>query len=58
MTGKEIKSLRFRLGLTQEKFAQKLGVTVSSVVRWENNKRSPSPLAEKALQDLMHRLLQ
>jgi putative transcriptional regulator len=58
MTGKEIKSLRFRLGLTQEKFAQELGVTVSSVARWERGIRSPSPLAEKALQNLAHRLLQ
>ena len=49
MTGKEIKELRYKLGMTQQQFARVVGVTISSVKRWENNKQSPSPLAEQAI---------
>lgn len=42
---KQIKELRERLALTQERFAARLGVTVSTVNRWENGKGQPSPLA-------------
>ena len=34
--GRLVKSLRELLGLSQEKLAAKLGVTFSSVNRWEN----------------------
>jgi DNA-binding transcriptional regulator YiaG len=40
-----IKNLRNRLGLTQEQFAAEIGVTWSTVNRWENNRGMPSPLA-------------
>jgi len=43
--GIQIKELRERLELTQERFAARLGVTVSTVNRWENGKSQPSPLA-------------
>jgi len=39
---KLIKELRQRLGLTQEQFAQRVGVTFSSVNHWENGNRTPS----------------
>ena len=42
---KMIRQLRAALGLTQEQFAAKLGVTYSTVNRWENDKGKPSPLA-------------
>ncbi len=42
---KMIRKLRTTLGLTQEQFAAKIGVTVSTVNRWENDKGKPSPLA-------------
>ena len=51
-----IRSLRERLGLTQEKFAAKLGVTFASVNRWENGKAKPSPLALKQVEDLLRSL--
>ena len=44
-TSKMICKLRTNLGLTQEQFAAKIGVTVSTVNRWENDKGKPSPLA-------------
>ena len=40
-----IRELRAALGLTQEQFAAKVGVTVSTINRWENDKGKPSPLA-------------
>jgi len=40
-----IKQLRLKLGLTQEQFAAHVGVTFSTVNRWENGKSEPSPLA-------------
>ena len=42
---KMIRKLRTALGLTQEQFAAKIGVTYSTINRWENNKSKPSPLA-------------
>ncbi len=44
-TSKMIRELRADLGLTQEQFAAKIGATVSTVNRWENDKGKPSPLA-------------
>ena len=48
-----IKSLRTRLGLTQEQFAAKVGVTWSTVNRWENGRGKPSPLAMRQIEELM-----
>ncbi len=50
---KTIRGLRSKLGLTQEKFAQKVGVSFSTVNEWENGKRKPSPLAMKQLESLV-----
>jgi DNA-binding transcriptional regulator YiaG len=44
-----VKSLRRRLGLTQEQFAHRLGVTFASVNRWENGQVRPSPMARQKL---------
>lgn len=47
-----IKELREALNLTQERFAARVGVTVSTVNRWENGKGKPSPLARIRIRDL------
>ncbi len=47
-----ISSLRRRLSMTQEEFAHAIGVTVSTVNRWENGHIEPSRLARKAMQEL------
>ena len=44
-----IRAWRHRTGLTQEDPAQALGVTFSTVSRWENGHVRPSSLAWKAL---------
>ena len=52
---KKIRDLRFRLALTQEQFAAKVGVTFSTVNRWEGGKSKPSPLAMRQIKELMER---
>lgn len=48
-----IRELRERTGLTQEKFAAKLGVTFPTINRWENGRAKPSPLAQKQIVELL-----
>jgi transcriptional regulator with XRE-family HTH domain len=51
-----IKELRERLDLTQEQFAQKVGVTYSTVNHWENGKRTPQPYLVRRLLELKQEL--
>ncbi len=53
---RRIKGLRTKLGLTQEQFAAKIGVTFSTVNRWENDKGTPSPLAMQQIDKLTKRV--
>lgn len=48
-----IRELRTRTGLTQEKFAAKLGVTFPTINRWENGRAKPSPLAMQKIEELL-----
>jgi putative transcriptional regulator len=50
--GNLIRTLRQKLGMTQEEFAHEIAVTVSTVNRWENAHAEPSKLAWKAIYDL------
>ncbi len=52
MSPEEITDLRKKLGVSQEKFAQLLGATVTSVCRWENGKVVPSRLSLRELKEL------
>jgi len=54
--GHLVRELRERLGLTQEKFAARLGVTFPTINRWENKRAKPSPLAVKQIEDLLRDL--
>ena len=51
-----VRTLRERTGLTQEKFAARLGVTYPTINRWENGRAKPSPLALKQIEDLLRGL--
>jgi putative transcriptional regulator len=42
-----IKEVRRQLGISQEELAQELGVSFSTINRWENGKTMPSKLAYK-----------
>ena len=48
-----VREIRHEMGLTQEQFAAKLGVSFPTVNRWENRKTKPSPLAIQKLQKLL-----
>lgn len=48
-----VRELRLRLGLTQEEFAAKLGVTFPTVNRWENRRAKPSRMAMKLIEGLL-----
>lgn len=52
MTATEIRNLREKLGLTQDKFAQLVGVSFATVNRWENGSFKPSSLAMHSLEKL------
>jgi len=48
-TGARIRELRLKLDMTQEEFAHALGITVSTVNRWENGHSEPSKLARASI---------
>lgn len=48
-----VRSLRELLGVSQEKLAARMGVTFSSVNRWENGHTKPSPLAVQKLEEMV-----
>jgi len=44
-----LKSIRKELKITQEQFARDIGVSFSTLNRWERGHRSPSPLAMQTI---------
>ncbi len=48
-----VRELRILTGLTQEKFAARLGVTFPTINRWENDRAKPSPLALEKIESLL-----
>lgn len=54
--GKLIRELRLRIALTQEQFAAHLGVTYSSMNRWENGRSRPSPLAMQKIEAMLEQM--
>jgi len=52
MNAEEIKIMRSTLNMTQEKLAQILGVSWSSITRWERGLSKPSPLALQKIKSL------
>ena len=51
-----VRELRKQTGLTQEKFAAKLGVTYPTINRWENGRAKPSPLAMQKIEELLRNM--
>lgn len=52
MDGRKIRKIRKALGLTQEEFADRLGVAFVTLNRWENHHNTPSALAIQQLERL------
>jgi putative transcriptional regulator len=55
-TGLFVRQLRQLVNLTQSQFAEKLGVSIPTVARWENNRSQPSPLALMQLKAMLSEL--
>ena len=51
-----VKLVRQKLGLSQEELAQELGVSFSTINRWENGKTVPFKLARKQFEDFCVRM--
>lgn len=50
----QLKALRRQHGWSQEDLARELGVSFSSVNRWENGKAKPSKLAQARIKQLLN----
>jgi len=50
-----VRAVRQRLGMSQERFAAEIGVSFSTVSRWENAHNEPSALSWRAIQGLARR---
>jgi len=55
MTSAQVKALRKRLGLTQSKFADLVGVHVVTVKKWETGKQTVGRLAAHVMAMLAER---
>lgn len=51
----DIRAIRLELGFTQEDLARKLGLSLSTVSKWEQGVTSPSRLAREKLEGLLKR---
>ena len=49
----DVKAIRLELGFTQEDLARELGLTLSTVSKWEQGISSPSPLAREKIENLV-----
>ncbi|MBD2341831.1 helix-turn-helix transcriptional regulator [Calothrix sp. FACHB-156] len=54
--GQLIRKVRLVAGLTQEQFANTLGVTYSTLNRWENGHTKPSPLAMEKIERMLQEM--
>ena len=50
MTGDDLKTLRTQLALTQDEFAERLGVWPNTVWRWENGQRHIPEMVARLVQ--------
>lgn len=53
---KLIREMRAQVGLTQEQLALHLGVTYSTLNRWENQRGKPSPMAIQKIETMLERM--
>lgn len=50
--GKQIKTVRLKLHMSQTEFASLLGVSFATVNRWENGKTMPNYRAQRSFEQL------
>ncbi len=51
--GQLIREIRLLTSLTQEQFAASIGVTYSTINRWENGRNKPSPIAIRQIETML-----
>jgi len=56
MNPPQIKELRLKLDLSQEQFAAKLGVSATTLSRWERGTHKPLPTFERKLSRLSKKI--
>ena len=54
-TAEDVRQLRESLRMTQEEFAREVGVSFSTVSRWERGRGEPSRLARRQIDKLRKR---
>lgn len=52
MKGEEMRRLRKRMGLTQEKLGEKIGVAENTIARWERNEMKINEPAARLLRTI------
>ncbi len=52
-----VKETRQKMGLTQQEFAYRLGVAVSTVARWESGDKTPSRMARTLIRLLLEEFI-
>jgi transcriptional regulator with XRE-family HTH domain len=57
MSREEIKHIRKQLGWSQERLARELGLSFSTISRWERGESKPSPAAERLLSQSLRPIL-
>ena len=56
MESEEVKHIRKRFQWSQERLARELGLSYSTISRWERGQSTPSPAAERLLSELVRSL--
>ena len=51
---KELKKVREQLGMTQSELGKAIGVSFSSINRYENGRHFPTPIVPNAIQTYFH----
>lgn len=57
LTPSDVKEIRKKLGLSQFKFAIKMGCTLQSIHKWEVGKSRPHEMFQKKLKSLKKKVL-
>lgn len=52
MNGDDVRELRNKLGLSMGAFAERVGVSLHEVWRWEHGQAKPSPMAVRLFEQL------
>ena len=53
MTGRDVRAVRKKLGVSQSQLAKLVGVAPNSVARWERGDRTPIGLYRKLVEKLL-----